>query len=366
MWTGNGMTPQMIVTLRRAVWPLALLLALMTLAAGARAATFPNLYGATVTPDPSAADARAAATQAALARVLVRVTGRRGAPLDPQLQPLLSEPSRYLNSYGVDRQGRPQVSFIATRIDQALNELNLPVWGAERPLTLLWIAVDDGAGGRALLPANELGADLSPAMVQLLTAVRTELTAVADERGLPIALPLIDLEDLNAVSFADVWGGFEDRVAAASARYRADAILIGRIRPGFGGQEVQWLLLKDAVRRPIDGVATRDGLDAVADLYAAELSVVGGASTTRLTVLDVATPAEYGRVMSYLEGLSVLQTVDVESLERGVLSLRVAARGDARVLERVLALGGVLSADGAGNASADGSLVFRIARGGTP
>jgi hypothetical protein len=361
------MKPEIFVTLRRAVRTLPLLFATLTLATHVDAATFPNLYGATVTPDPNATDVRAAATRAALARVLVRVTGRRGAPLDPQLQPLLVESSRYLNSYGVDRQGRAQVSFIATRIDQALNELNLPVWGSERPLTLLWLAVDDGVGGRALLPANELGADLSSAMAQLLAMIRTELVAVADERGLPIALPLLDLEDLNAVSFTDVWGGFEDRVAAASARYRADAILIGRVRPNFGGNEVQWLLLQDGVRRPIDGVAVRDGLDAVADLYAAELGVIGDARTTRLTVLDVATPAEYGRVMSYLEGLSVLQTVDVESLERGVLSLRVAARGDARVLERVLSLGGVLSADGvAGSTSADGALVFRIARGSTP
>jgi uncharacterized protein len=366
MWTGNGMTPQILVTLRRALWRPSLLLVMLVLAAGAHAATFPNLYGVTVTPDPNAANARAAATEAALARVLVRVTGRRGAPLDPQLLPLLKDPSRYVNSYGVDRQGRPQVSFNATRLDQTLNELNLPVWGPERPLTLLWIAVDDSAGGRALLPANELGADLSPAMVQLLTMIRTELTAVADERGLPIALPLIDLEDLNAVTFTDVWGGFEDRVALASVRYRADAVLIGRVRPAFGGYEVQWLLLKDKVRQPIDGVALRDGLDAVADLYALELSVVGGASTTRLTVLDVATPAEYGRVMSYLEGLSVLQAVDVESLERGVLSLRVAARGDARLLERVLALGGVLSPDSAGSSSAEGSLVFRLARSGSP
>jgi hypothetical protein len=350
--------------LRRAVRALPLLFVALT--AGVHAATFPNLYGATVTLEPNVTDVRATATQAALARVLTRVTGRRGAPLDPQLQPLLSEPSRYLNSYGVDRQGRPQVSFNATRIDQALNELNLPIWGPERPLTLLWIAVDDGVGGRALLPANELVADLSPAMMQLLTMIRTELLTVADERGLPIALPLLDLEDLNAVSFTDVWGGFEDRVVAASARYRADAVLIGRVRPSFGGNEVQWLLIQDAVRRPIDGVAVRDGLDAVADLYAAELGVIGGARTTRLTVLDIATPADYGRVMSYLEGLSVLQTVDVESLEQGVLSLRVAARGDARVLERVLSLGGVLSADGTANASADSALVFRIARGSSP
>jgi hypothetical protein len=61
-----------------------------------------------------------------------------------------------------------------------------------------------------------------------------------------------------------------------------------------------------------------------------------------LTVLDVLTAADYGRVMSYLERQSVLESVDVESYGDGTLRLRVAARGDARLLERVLALGGVL------------------------
>ncbi|HVS23643.1 MAG TPA: hypothetical protein VMU03_07965, partial [Gammaproteobacteria bacterium] len=66
--------------------------------------------------------------------------------------------------------------------------------------------------------------------------------------------------------------------------------------------------------------------------------------------------------MGYLETVSALQSVDVEGFEQGTLSLRVAARGDARVLERVLALGGILSPDTA--ASSPGALVFRIANAG--
>jgi len=331
------------------------------------AATFPNLYRVTVLPDAAATDPRAAAEKAAFARLLVRVTGNRAAATDPQLLSLIENARAYENSYGLDRQGRPQVGFIASRVDQALTALSFPVWGAERPLTLLWIAVDDGAGGRGMLAANELATDLSPAIIEQLSLIRAELAVVSDERGLPIALPLLDIEDLNAVTFADVWGGFEDRIGLASARYRADAVLIGRVRPGALGSDFDWLLVKDGVRQPIAGTALRDGLDSVADLYAAETSTVGGASFERLTVLDVATSADYGRVLSYLEKLSVLQSVDVESLERGVLSLRVAARGDARVIGRVLALGGVLSPDGASNAPTTGTppLVFRLARGGT-
>jgi len=107
----------------------------------------------------------------------------------------------------------------------------------------------------------------------------------------------------------------------------------------------------------------RDGLDAIADLYAADLSVVGGAATTLISVLDVSSAADYGRVMSYLESLSVLQSVDVDGLDRGVLSLRINARGGAQVLQRVLALGGVLSPATSGSGQSGSALAFRINRG---
>jgi hypothetical protein len=187
--------------------------------------------------------------------------------------------------------------------------------------------------------------------------------AVTDDRGLPIALPLLDAEDMSAVTFADVWGGFDEPVQLASARYRADAVLIMRVRPTAFGNEVQCLLLKDGARRTLAGISLQDCLDAVADSYATELSVIGDASSARLTVLDVSTLGDYGRVVSYLETLSVLQSVEVESLERGVLTLRVAARGDAQVLERVLALGGVLAPAGAsGSVVPATGLTFRVAR----
>ena len=191
------------------------------------AATVPDLYTVTVVPDPAARDQRAAAIRAAMAQLLVRVTGSRNAPLDPAAQRLLAAPDEFLSSYGLDRQGRAVVGFQRGPVERVLDGLGLPVWGPERPLTLLWVAIDDGVGGRALLGANEtseLGVATTAQMTALLATVRDEVVAAADERGLPIAWPLLDLEDLNAVTFTDVWGGFDDRIVAASTRYRADAV----------------------------------------------------------------------------------------------------------------------------------------------
>jgi hypothetical protein len=328
------------------------------------AATFADLYTVTVAPDPAAADQRASAQRAAMARLLIRVTGSRSAPLDPTLQPLLAAPDRYLRSSGDDRQGRAIVGFSRNQVERTLTELGQRVWGPERPLTLLWVAVDDGAGGRALLGAGEasaaeLGVPTTPQMTQLLEAVREEIIETADERGLPIAWPLLDLQDLEAVDFLDVWGFFEEQVVAASARYRADAVLMGRVRPGVLGNEVEWLFVHGLERQLLPLAGVRDGLDAAADRYAADLATIGGASVTALTVHNVMTPDDYARVVSHLERQSVLQSVDVESFDNGTLRLLVAARGDARVLERVLTLGGVLRPAAA--ASSFGSLAFEVA-----
>jgi len=332
------------------------------------AATFANLYTVTVTPDAAAADQRVAAEQAAMARLLIRITGSRNAPLEPALQPLIASPRPFLSSYGDDRQGRALVGFSRGQVERTLTELGQPVWGAERPLTLLWIAVDDGVGGRALLGAGEVaefGTPATPQMTELLRVVREDIVAAADERGLPIAWPLLDLQDRDAVTFIDVSGGFEDRIVAASVRYRADAVLIGEVRPGTFGNEVEWLFVHGVERQALPIAGVRDGIDVAADRYAADLATVGGASVALLSVHNVLTPADYGRVVSYLERQSVLERVDVESFGNGTLQLRVAARGDARVLERVLALGGVLRP--AAQSSSSGGMVFEVVPdGGSP
>jgi hypothetical protein len=63
-----------------------------------------------------------------------------------------------------------------------------------------------------------------------------------------------------------------------------------------------------------------------------------------------------------LESQSVLQSVDVDGFEGTTLRLRVAVRGDDRVVERVLTLGGVLVPTAISSAVQAGeTLVFRVA-----
>jgi hypothetical protein len=124
---------------------------------------------------------------------------------------------------------------------------------------------------------------------------------------------------------------------------------------------VRWSFLDDTRSSAVLGSDIRGGVDWLADRYAGEYSTIGGARIAHITVLDVASVDEYGRVMSYLESQSVLSSVDVEGFEGTTLRLRVAVRGDDRVVERVLGLGGVLvPAGGIPAVGESESLVFRV------
>ena len=103
------------------------------------------------------------------------------------------------------------VSFAPSSLNRALNDLGLPLWGAERPETLLWLAVQESSRRYILAGGTQ-------------NAVRRSLDQVTEKRALPVLLPLMDLQDQSAVDFSDVRGGFTGHVQDASERYGVDAI----------------------------------------------------------------------------------------------------------------------------------------------
>ncbi len=337
--------------------------------AGLSAAIVEDLYTVTVTRSLELAPGQVPRTEAdeirfAMAQLLPRVTGRLDAALEPALADLLQNAEAFVERRGLLDRQTLLVTFDERAIEAALIARNQPIWGPERPLTLLWLAIDAGQGERGILSAGEAFSDMSPEFLELQANFRQELTTVAEERGLPLSLPLMDLQDMSALSFIDIWGGFTQQVSQASLRYGVDAVLSGRARVTSFGVDVQWMLLKDGSQLVLNGGSMRDGLDRVADFYAAEFSTLGGIRSTLITVLGVETLDDYGRVMRYLESLSMLESVGTEEFVDGALSIRVRARGRTAVLERVLGLSTILTpATGPrGQAANDDQLTFTLTR----
>jgi hypothetical protein len=309
------------------------------------AATVPDLYSAEV----EVSDAELAAVfRAALAQVLVRVTGTRAAAA-PESLAALGDPAVLVLQYRSTGPDRWRVGFDSGALRSRLDAAGLPIWSEERPATLLWLAVDTGGGERNILsaaaaePSGLSSTRLGPAQRDELAATREALQDVAQTRGLPMLLPLVDTEDLESLSFADLWGDFSEPVVAASARYRADALLIGRTRTlDPTAPRVRWTLLFDGERWDWEGTL-QDGPEFTADRVAERLATSADSlRELRVEVRNVSSLDDYGKVYTYLGSLSAVERCDVEQVEADRAIFRLQVRGDPDQLLRVVALNRLL------------------------
>ena len=129
---------------------LALLPALFVVAS-AGAVTVPNLYETAQPVDGS----RDAAFVEALRTVLVRVSGQRDAALRVGE---ISDPRKYVQRFGFTAGNVLEVGFDAASVDQLLSNAGLPIWGRERPATVVMFGVEEGGAWRWLAadtPARE-------------------------------------------------------------------------------------------------------------------------------------------------------------------------------------------------------------------
>ena len=322
---------------RSVCWCLFALVVTAGLAAPAYPARLPDLYSAEVDLGTPRRDLDSAFAEA-LAKVVVKVTGQRAGEVAASL-PALGDPAALVQQYRNVASDRLSVGFDALALRRALDAAGLPVWGAERPATLVWLAVDAGRGQRSVLAAAEdemTGPDQGDAAA---TAARTLLMDAAAARGLPLVLPLVDGEDLQLVNFADLWGDFTDPVLEASRRYRADAVLIGRAR-GANPEtaRVRWSLLTGNERIDWNG-GVASGPDQAAELLAARLAAGPGTARALLVAIDgIDSLANYGKVTQYLSALSSVDACEVVEVAGDRVLYKLRVRGDADQLMRVIAL----------------------------
>lgn len=306
---------------RHAFWP-ALVIALASFAPSNRAisqapgpqgATLGDLYEIAQPVESS----REAAFAEALKAVLVRVSGQRDAPA--RLAPELDNPRKYVQRFGFTEDNVLQVGFDSVSIDRLLSQAGLPVWGRERPATLVALGVDDGGAVRWV------SAQASP-------SARDAIARAAYERGLPLVWAAMDAQDQSSVGFEAA--GSQDSWLQAAQRYGAHAALLGRMRDG----SIQWTLIsRDGVERAVGGHV--DGVHLAADAFARVFAAAGGSyDTVVIEVAGVNDLDAYAATLNYLESMTLVRNVAVEQAAGDVLRFRLAVRGDAETLRRAIGL----------------------------
>lgn len=316
------------MTLTRCLSSALALLSALALVGAAHAVTVPNLYETTQPVDSS----RDAAFVEALKTVLVRVSGQRDAAARVGD---INDPRKYVQRFGFTADNMLEVGFDSASIDHLLSNAGLPIWGRERPATVVMFGTDDGRWLASDTPAQE----------------RDAIEKAARLRGLPLKWPVMDAQERAAAS-SDAPG-----LLQTAERYGADAVLLGRSRGGV----VQWTLLsKDGAAQATGGI--EDGVHLAADTFAR----VFAASATSLgsVVVEVGGISNldaYAATLNYLEGMTLVRGVALEQVSGDKMRFRLAVRGDAATLRRAIALDHRLVPIAApdGSPDAGGRLAFR-------
>ena len=302
-----------------------------------------SLYTAQVPLDPEADDPRAAAYKVALAEILLRVSGS-GIGSDPEIFELLfPNPQSYVVQFRPGQEDTLWVSFDGEAVEDVLRRNGQSVWGSDRPLTLVWLAVDWGQGEREIIGADDPErSDDEARTIDRNRLLRQRVLDVAERRGLPVAFPLLDTEDRAKVSFSDIWGGFDELVIDASQRYEASSVLIGRVRPD-SNQRNRWTWHFIGDERVWNGEPELV-VSLIADHLATEFAIGGDAPlrTVELSIAGITSVDAYGSVQRILSGLNVVEAFTIIAVEGDRISYRINAHGGAERLARALRLSGLI------------------------
>lgn len=323
-------SPDPVPTRCLRAWLLAL--ALVLTAAAAPAETLGDLYTVSV---PYTGDNEAAFRQA-MRDVLVRATGQPNAPALENLAPLVAEASRYVTSFRRAGGNQLSVSFDGAAIENAIDASGLATWGNERPVTLVWLALDRGGGRRTLVSSSDTSAE------------KAQVDASASRRGLPIVWPEAGDDLVRATQQA--WSGDHGALVDAARRYGADGVLIGRARlTAAGGYEADWSFSGAGLAGDVTG-GLEAGPELAADRYAGVYASRGAAQRTELTVTvtGISSLEAYTSAMRTLSRLQPVRGVSVDEITPDGVSFRVNVRGDPDALGQAIQRDGRLSPVDAG------------------
>ncbi|MAZ45721.1 MAG: hypothetical protein CMD74_03320 [Gammaproteobacteria bacterium] len=310
------------------------------------------LYEVEVRVPDQTVNSRTIAEKKALNELLTRLSGLRDIPSVSAIDSALLRPDRYYRAFyyttGTSKSGGEGLPETSLKVEfdpgivlDLLKSADLPIWRADRPKVICWVVFD-------FLDGREIAASADS------SEFTTALQKRALERGLPLVLPLMDLEDRLSVDPAAILGRFEKVLWTASERYQPDAILLGRVQTLPNERwVVDWQLLigKDepiifAKSEDIAGISPVDiqdisamsttlpilaanGVDFVADELAKRFSVLGDLDNDiTLSVYSLQGLEAYSSLLKYLGELEVVDAVDVQQISEDRIILGIETQAD--------------------------------------
>ncbi len=277
------------------------------------------------------------AAQKGMQKVLVRLSGTEEVLKNKEVQKAVGKALNYVEQFQyqeVDDQklldkGIEEsilLRFSPRLIKETLTRTKQPYWPINRPSTLIWLVEDNLEEGKKLLNFSS-----EHPLVQ-------QVIATAKLRGLPVQFPILDIQDQTNLTAEQVWLIDDKAIVAASQRYNAEIILVGRFsttsRGEFWGT---WQFFHDGHTQVYDNRTKgpeelgRQGVLPIVDYLANRYSIIPQLLDTPGIVMRVGSVGsfkDYRRAMDYLENMAVVTSLAVTAVQNDTLQLYLETNAD--------------------------------------
>ncbi len=295
--------------------------------------------------------------------VLVRKSGSRKVLEAHEVQQAYKKVKVYLQRYEYTNHAEPGeeqgfqliLDFEPRLIDDLIQQAGMPIWGSDRPVTMLWLAVEGQTTAPQLEPADVAATTLERRIIkddpaELMSEV---VKQNAVRLGLPVILPLMDLEDELNVELSDVWGRFSEPVRAASQRYGAGTILLGRVSQQQDIWQAKFSYLNDSSEQTFElvGQDAESLLSAITESLAEQLCathcVVEAAESNQIfiQVSNIGNFARFKQLQSFLQKLPSIRKLEVIGVAGVNVRFAVDLLGDIQAVREGVSLNGLLIED---------------------
>jgi len=291
----------------------------------------------------------------AMREVLIKVSGSTSTTNPASIRRALNNPEPFVESWKTEaniQRLNPdevvselreviaiEVSFYESEIQRLLDENNIPIWPVNRPETLVWMVVEDELEGRRILGDDDVAAESTVNAVQ----------SFADERGLPLLFPLLDLEDQLRLNVSKLWELDEAAIINASRRYQAESILALRVYRALSGEILakslyffrdnifsyeEFELNEEGFLRGSINLATNE----LSQYYSVLISGRENSVSVSMQVDGINSPGSYATLLNYLNDLEGIASFQLIRVNASSLILELETGGQLRQLVETIAL----------------------------
>lgn len=311
------------------MWALLALALCLSWSTLVQAVVVPNMYDATFSLTTQSDAQRKDLFEKGFIQVLERISAGKEIEQKDPVKLALRNVMIYVDQY-TDEGNRFTIKYNPDLINKLISDIGQTSWGHSRPSVILWLALEEQQVRRLV------GSENAPEL-------QATIAAIAEKQGLPVFLPLMDLQDMTAVTANDVWGEFSTVLKEASKRYQAQAILVGKIihheTPVSGkaweghwqlitlGESPSWTIQSDSLEEMLT-----QGVSGTTRLMIGHYGVKNSKESLSddkpilIRVRDIQTEADFAKVEAYFSSLDQVNKVSINELAGSLATFEITPK----------------------------------------